>query len=72
MSTCSDTVRLEREFTRDHHALQNAIIGIRALRKTALWDAVADGIRRTADAAEQKRVLVIVTDSDDNISRRRF
>jgi VWFA-related protein len=72
VSTFSDTVSLEHEFTRDHHVLQNAVIGIRALGGTALWDAVADGIRRMAEASEQKRVLVVVTDGDDNESRRRF
>ena len=72
VSTFSDAVTVEHEFTRDRHALRNAVVGLRAAGGTALWDAVAEGVRRMVDAAHQKKVLLVVTDGDDNESRRRL
>ena len=72
VTTFNDRVTVEHEFTNDRHALQNAVVGLRAEGGTALWDAVDDGVGRMASGVHRKKVLIVVTDGDDNESHRRF
>ena len=72
IATFNDRVTVEQEFTRDRHVLQNAVAGLRSEGGTALWDAVGDGLARMRGGAHRKKILLVVTDGDDNMSRRRF
>lgn len=60
------------EFTSDRHRLENSIRGLRADGETALFDAVDFGLDRLRHAKFRKRVLVVVTDGEDNASRLKF
>lgn len=60
------------EFTSDRNKLRNSLIGLRATGNTALYDAVAFALKQMRRARHQKRVLVVVTDGEDNSSRTRF
>lgn len=60
------------DFTPDRHRLENSILGLKADGETALFDAVAfalDGLKR---ARNRKKVLVVITDGEDNASRLKF
>ena len=60
------------EFTSDRHRLENSIIGLRADGETALFDAVDFALDRLKQAKFRKKVLVVVTDGEDNASRLKF
>ena len=70
--TFNRRVEMAADFTTDRRTLQNAIAGLRADGNTALYDAVAVGLDRMRQARHQKKVLVVVTDGDDNSSRMGF
>ena len=67
--TFNKRVELVADFTRNRRALQNSVAGLRADGNTALYDAVAFGLGRVRLGSHQKRVLVVVTDGEDNSSR---
>ncbi|MBI2149318.1 MAG: VWA domain-containing protein [Acidobacteria bacterium] len=52
--------------------MQNAITDLRAGRTTALYDAVARGLQQVRKGKHQKKVLVVVTDGEDNASETSF
>lgn len=60
------------DFTSDRHRLENSVLGLRAEGETALFDAVAYALDRLQRAKYRKRVLVVVTDGEDNASRLKF
>ncbi len=60
------------DFTPDRHRLENSILGLRADGETALYDAVNFGLDNLKHAKNRKRVLVVVTDGQDNASRLKF
>lgn len=60
------------DFTSDRHRLENSILGLRAEGETALFDAVAFALDGLRHAKNRKKVLVIVTDGEDNASRLKF
>jgi len=60
------------DFTSDRHRLENSILGLRADGETALFDAVAFALDRLKQAKYRKRVLVVVTDGEDNASKLKF
>ena len=59
-------------FTSDRHRLENSILGLRAENETALYDAVSFALDNLKQAKNRKRVLVVVTDGQDNASRLKF
>ena len=60
------------DFTFDRHRLENSILGLKAEGETALFDAVEDALDRLKRAKHRKKVLVVVTDGEDNASRLKF
>ncbi len=61
-----------RDFESDRHRLGNALLGLRAGGATTLWDATAYALDHVLKGRHQKKVLVIVTDGDDNRSDLAF
>lgn len=61
---------LDQDFTNDEAKLKAALERIETRGSTALYDAiVASAAHMKQDAALQKRVLLVVTDGDDNASQ---
>lgn len=67
-----DRIELVRPFTTDHLSLVNAIRQISAGGTTALYDAVREGLQELRRGRHQKKVLIVITDGEDNASRIRF
>jgi len=63
---------LVMDFTSDRHRLENSILGLKAEGETALFDAVQYALDRLQRGKHRKRVLVVVTDGEDNASRLKF
>ena len=63
---------LVTDFLSDRHRLENSILGLRADGETALFDAVDFALGQMKHAKNRKKVLVVVTDGDDNASRLKF
>jgi VWFA-related protein len=57
-------------FTNSEALLRAALVRYPAGGKTALYDAVVEGLDHLEHAHHQKRVLVVLSDGDDNASRR--
>ena len=70
--TFNKRAEMVSDFTTNRNVLQNSIIGLRADGSTALYDAVAFALNQIRHARREKKVLVVVTDGDDNSSRVRF
>ena len=60
------------DFTPERHRLENSVLGLRAEGETALYDAVEFALDNLKNAKNRKRVLVVVTDGEDNASRLKF
>lgn len=60
------------DFVSDRHRLENSILGLRADGETALFDAVDFALDRMKHASNRKKVLVVITDGEDNASRLKF
>ena len=60
------------DFLSDRHRLENSILGLRADGETALFDAVDFALDQMKHAKYRKKVLVVVTDGEDNASRLKF
>lgn len=60
------------DFMSDRHRLENSILGLRAEGETALFDAVDFALDQMKHAKNRKKVLVVVTDGEDNASRLKF
>jgi Ca-activated chloride channel family protein len=56
-------------FTQSHAMLTVAATRFSAGGKTALFDAVIEGLNHLERSSHQKRVLVVISDGDDNASR---
>ena len=67
-----DRIDMVRPSTTDHASLAKAIREISAGGSTALYDAVRQGLQELMRGRHQKKVLIVVTDGDDNSSRIRF
>jgi Ca-activated chloride channel homolog len=63
----AERLELLQDFTADRQRLLEAVEGIRPAGRTALFDAVAQGARRTS-SQPGKKVAVVFTDGDDNAS----
>ena len=70
--TFNNDVDLLQDFTSDRAMLLKSIRSLRATGMTALYDAVALGLDRVRRGRHEKKVLVLVTDGDDNASHLRF
>jgi Ca-activated chloride channel family protein len=70
--TFNDRSELVFDFTPDRHRLENSILGLRAEGTTAMFDSVAFALDHLKRAKYRKKVLVVVTDGQDNASRLKF
>jgi Ca-activated chloride channel homolog len=62
----------DKPFTTDRDELRRALNRSTARGQTALFDAIAMGLRRLEDGNKTRKVLVVVSDGADNASRTRF
>ena len=60
------------DFTFDRHRLENSVLGLRAEGETALFDAVDFALDYLKHAKYRKKVLVVITDGEDNASQLKF
>lgn len=56
------------KFTQSHSLLEAALIRYPAGGRTAMYDAVIEGLEHLQEADLQKRVLIVLSDADDNAS----
>jgi len=70
--TFNHQVELVSDFIADKHKLGNSMLGLRAGGETALWDAINFALDHLKKAKHRKKVLVVITDGDDNYSRIKF
>jgi Ca-activated chloride channel family protein len=68
----SFALRLGREFTSDLDELRTAVGNISGTRRTPLYDAVIAGLEHVKTSELPRRVLVVVSDGEDNSSRYTF
>ena len=72
----SDNVSVEllggKAFTSDARVLERAVSAISAKGQTALYDAVAEGLKHLELGNHEKKALIIVSDGGDNASRHKF
>jgi len=57
------------EFTQSHSILEASLLRYAPGGMTAMYDAVIDGLDHLLDSDLQKRVLLVLSDADDNASR---
>ena len=65
----NETTDLLTPFERDRHRLENAIAGLRADGNTAVYDAVNFALEQFKGAKYRKKVLIVITDGEDNASK---
>lgn len=70
--TFNDSAEMAIDFTSDKHRLENSTLGLRAEGSTALYDAVSYALDQFKRSKFRKRVLVVITDGEDNASRLPF
>lgn len=70
--TFNNKVELVADFASDKQQLQKSAQGLRAEGGTALWDAVSFALDKLKQAKHRKRVLLVITDGEDNRSRTAF
>ena len=70
--TFNKRFELISDFTSDRHRLENSVLGLTADGETALFDAVDFALDRLKHAKYRKKVLVVITDGEDNASRLKF
>lgn len=70
--TFNEKVEIRSDFTSDRHRLENSVLGLRADGNTAWYDAVAAALDKMRGGKHKKKVLVLVTDGEDNSSRLEF
>ena len=70
--TFSEKSELASDFVSDRRKLRASVEGLRAGGGTALWDAVAFALDHLKHGQNQKKVMVIITDGEDNLSRVNF
>jgi Ca-activated chloride channel family protein len=61
-----------RPFTNDATELEAALTAVHAEGRTALYDAVADGLQHLQLGHSEKQALVVVSDGGDNASRHTY
>ncbi|MBS1806607.1 MAG: VWA domain-containing protein [Acidobacteria bacterium] len=70
--TFNNKVELVADFASDKQQLQKSVLGLRAEGSTALWDAVSFALEKLKQAKHRKKVLLVITDGEDNRSRTAF
>ena len=70
--TFNEKPEITSRFTDDRHKLENSTLGLRADGSTALYDAVSFALDEMKRGKFRKKVLVVVTDGEDNASRLSF
>lgn len=70
--TFNDGVDLVLELTSDRRKLQQSIFGLQSHGSTALYDAVASALDHIKQGKHRKKVLVVITDGEDNHSSFSF
>ncbi len=69
----SENSYLDQDFTSDIHLLESALNQTSAQGSTALYDAIVASARHLKNNAHlDKRVLLVITDGQDNMSRETF
>lgn len=72
----SDKVSIElsdgKAFTSDAKILEKAVLAVSARGQTALYDAVAEGLKHLELGEREKKALVVVSDGGDNASRHKY
>lgn len=68
VATFDERVSLATGFVSDRHRLGNSLLDLAPGGMTALWDAIAFGLDQSQGAKHRKKVLVVVTDGEDNAS----
>jgi VWFA-related protein len=68
----SFTLAANRPFTSDARALEATLLSVRAEGRTALYDAVAEGLQHLQLGRAGKRALIVVSDGGDNASRLKY
>ena len=61
-----------KAFTHDPRELANAVLSVRARGRTALYDAVAEGLLHLQLGHCDRKALIIVSDGGDNASQQKF
>jgi Ca-activated chloride channel homolog len=61
-----------KAFTNDPAELEKALLSVRARGRTALYDAVAEGLLHLQLGHCDRRALIIISDGGDNASRQKF
>ena len=70
--TFNHEIELVSDFTSDRRRLENAIVDLRATGQTALYDAIDLALEHIREGRRRKKVLVVVTDGEDNFSHIEF
>ena len=70
--TFNESADLVSDFISDRQALADSLSSLNADGSTALYDAIAFGLKQIKKGQHDKKVLVVVTDGEDNVSRLRF
>lgn len=70
--TFSDKPEITSRFTDDKHKLENSTLGLRSGGGTALYDAISFAVDEMKQGKFRKKVIVVVTDGEDNASRLSF
>jgi len=70
--TFSEKSGLVSDFVSDRQKLRDSVQGLRAGGGTALWDSVIFALDHLKHGEHRKKVLVVVTDGEDNHSRFNF
>lgn len=65
-------IELLSDYTSDRHRLENGLLGLRAEGETALWDATQFAVEHARLGQHRKKVLMVITDGEDNASRMPF
>jgi Ca-activated chloride channel family protein len=67
--TFDSHINLKQRFTSDPEEMQQSFRDVRAHGETAVYDAIAAGLREMQAAKHRKRILLLVTDGFDTRSR---
>ena len=70
--TFNNKTELVKDFTSDRHRLENSVLGLRAEGGTALFDAIAFALDHIRSGKQKKKVLMVLTDGEDNMSHLKF
>jgi Ca-activated chloride channel family protein len=68
----NQNTRLLMDQTQDIDAVMNRLIDVHPKGSTALYDAIAAGIKHVSQGVHSKRALIVISDGEDNHSRISF